>query len=190
VVGQLLEESWIWSDGSGLADGFQSLGRGHAFAHHEVGGHHGGGSRPAHHAVDDDETAAAFVASLGHRFVDELGGAGKVAGDVGGRMVVDVEAVVGDAVERVLVRVDRHVTLGRVQDVSDPDPAQVVDVLDGVAVAQDDARVDLVAVDPNGAPLVPVGGGQHARHHSVLARPRVDDGVDQIVARPLPPHRG
>ena len=70
-------------------------------------------------------------------------------------MVVDVEAKVADVVERVLGRVDRHVALGRVQHVGNSHAAQVLQVLDGLSVGDEDARVDLVAVDVDRLPLLP-----------------------------------
>ena len=73
-----------------------------------------------------------------------------------------MEAVVGDSVERVFVRVDGHVTLGRVEHVGHPDPPEIVHVLDGVPVAQDHSGVHPVAVDPDGSTLVPVSRSQHA----------------------------
>ena len=73
-----------------------------------------------------------------------------------------MEAVVGDSVERVFVRVDGHVTLGRVEHVGHPDPPEIVHVLDGVPIAQDHSRVHPVTVDPDGSTLVPVSRSQHA----------------------------
>ena len=70
-------------------------------------------------------------------------------------MVVDVEAEVADVVERVLGRVDRHVALGRVEHVGHARAAQVLQVLDGLSVGDEDARVDLVAVDVDRLPLLP-----------------------------------
>ena len=54
-----------------------------------------------------------------------------------------MEPEVGDPVEGVLGGVHGDVALGRVQDVGDPDLFQVLDVLDGFSVAEDDAGVDL-----------------------------------------------
>jgi len=96
-----------------------------------------------------------------------------------------VEAVVGDSVERVFVRVDGHVTLGRVEHVGHPDPPEIVHVLDGVPVAQDHSGVHPVAVDPDGSTLVPVSRSQHAWHDPVFRGPCVDNRVDELIPGPL-----
>ena len=184
MICQLLEKSRIGADGSGLPDGFQCLCGRHSFPHHEKGSHDRGRPGPSHDAVDHDQALAP------DRFVDEFGCAGEISRDVGRRVVVDVETVVRDPIEWIFVRIDRHVALGRVQDVSDPNPAQIVHVLDGVTVAKDDPGVNLIAVNSYGPALGPVRGGDHSGHHAVLSCPRVDYGVDQVVSSPLPGHGG
>ena len=57
--------------------------------------------------------------------------------------IIDVEAVVLDAVAGILGGVDVDVSLGGVEDVGHPDALQIVHVADGVAVAEDDALVHL-----------------------------------------------
>ncbi len=58
-------------------------------------------------------------------------------------VVVHVEAEVADVVQRVLGRVDRHVALRRVQNVRHAHAAEVLQVLDSLAVCQEDAGIDL-----------------------------------------------
>ncbi len=42
-----------------------------------------------------------------------------------------------------------------------------------------------MTVNIDGLPLLPAGCGEEAGHDAVLARPRVHDGVDQVVAGAL-----
>ena len=53
MVGQLLKESGVGSNGPRLSYGLEGLCGGHALLHHEVGRNYGGGSGPAHHTIDD-----------------------------------------------------------------------------------------------------------------------------------------
>ena len=55
-----------------------------------------------------------------------------------------MEAEVGDAVKRILGRIDGDVAFGCVEDVGDSDLLQVLNVLDGLAVAQNDPGVYLI----------------------------------------------
>ena len=69
-----------------------------------------------------------------------------------------METIVFDSVAGVLARVHLHMSLSSVEDVGDSDTLQIVDVADGVAVAEDDAIKHLVTVDPQMSPLVIVTG--------------------------------
>ena len=129
MVCQLLKESGVGPNGPGLAYRLEGLGRGHALLHHEVGGHYCGAARPAHHAVDHHQ-AVAHQALL-----DEVGGASEKPRNVGHGVVVDMEPKVGDPMKRVLGRVDRHVSLGRVEHVGHTDFFQVFHILDCFSVA-------------------------------------------------------
>ena len=66
-----------------------------------------------------------------------------------------MESEVADVVEGVLGRVHGHVPLGRVQHVGHPHAPQVLQVLDGLPVGDEDPRVHLVAVDVDRLPLLP-----------------------------------
>ena len=72
-----------------------------------------------------------------------------------------------------------------VEHVRDPDAPEVVHILDGVAVGQQYSWVDLVAVDVQVPPLLPTGGVPEPGHGPVLTGPRVHDGVNQVIPRPL-----
>ena len=97
-----------------------------------------------------------------------------------------MESIILDPVAGVLGGVDLDVVLGGVEHVCHPDPLEVLHVADRVPVADDDALVDLVAVDAEMSPLIVVTGRLEARQGPVLPRPRVHDGVDQLVPRCLP----
>lgn len=137
MVCQLLKESGVGPYRPRLSNVLQRLSRGHVLLHHEVGGHHGGRAGPTHHAVDHHE--AVSIQGL----VDEVRGAAEEPRDVRHGVVVHVEPEVRDAVQRVLGGVHRHVALSGVEHVGHADAFQVLHVLDGLSVAQDDTRVDL-----------------------------------------------
>ena len=54
-----------------------------------------------------------------------------------------METIVFDSIAWILARVHLHMSLRGVEDVGDSDTLQIVDVADGVAVAEDDALVHL-----------------------------------------------
>ena len=69
-----------------------------------------------------------------------------------------METIIFNSIAGVLARVHLHMSLCSVEDVGDSDTLQIVDVADGVAVAEDDAIKHLVTVDPQMSPLVIVTG--------------------------------
>lgn len=133
--------------------------------HDEVSRDAGGRPGPSHDAVDDYDTAGVDSAR------DELGGPVEVAGDVGDGKIIDMEAVIVDAVAAELGGVDSDVALGCVEDVCDADALEVVDVLDGFAIGEYDAFVNFVTVDANVPSLVEIGCGFKSWHHPVLPSP-------------------
>ena len=119
--------------------------------------------------------------------------------------IINMETVIFDSVAGVLARVHLHMSLRGVEDVGDSDSLQIVDVADGVAVAEDDAIKHLVTVDPQMSPLVIVTGWlktwwwswEYLRwwvlttwQWSVFSCSRVNDGVNQLVSGCLSWYRG
>jgi len=96
-----------------------------------------------------------------------------------------MEAVIFDAITRILGRVHVHVSLGSVEHVGDSDTLEIVDVADGVAVAEDDPVVHLVTVYPQMSSLVVVTGGLESWQWSVLSGSRVHNRVYQLVSSSL-----
>ena len=66
------------------------------------------------------------------------------------------------------------------------DPLQIVDVADGVAIAQNDSVVNFVTVNSKMSPLVVVTGRLEAWQRSVLPGPGVDYRVYQFISCRLP----
>lgn len=149
-IRELLKESSIWPNRSRLPHEFQSLLCRHVVLHYEVSSDASSGPGPSHHTVDHHDTASVDSAR------DELTGPVEVSGDVGGWHVIHVESVVVDAVASELGGVDGDVALCGVEDVGDTDALEVVHVLDGFSVGEDDAVVNLVAVDADVSSLVEV----------------------------------
>ena len=65
-----------------------------------------------------------------------------------------MESIILDPVAGVLGRVDLDVVLGSVQHVCDPDPLEIVHVADRVPIPDDDAIMNLVAVDAEMPPFI------------------------------------
>lgn len=132
-----MQKTRIGSDGSVLPDRLQSLCRSHSFLIHQISSHDGSRSGPPHDTIDHHGAPA----SCG--LINEVGRSDEVSGDVCRWVVIDVESEVTDVVRRESGRVDRHVAFGCVQHVGHADAAKVVDVLDGFAIGQVDARIHL-----------------------------------------------
>ena len=81
---------------------------------------------------------------------------------------------------------DTRADLRCVEHVGHSDPLQIVDVADGVAIAQNDSVVNFVTVNSKMSPLVVVTGRLEARQWSVFPGPRVNYRVDQLVPGCLP----
>lgn len=106
------------------------------------------------------------------------------------RQIVNVESVILDPVAGVLGGVDLDMVLRSVEHVGHPDPLEIVHVADRVTVADDDAVMDLVAVDAEMPPFIVITGRLESRQWPVFPRPRVHDRVDQLVPRSLSGDRG
>ena len=92
-----------------------------------------------------------------------------------------MEPKVVDILQRIFRRIDGHMTLSRIQDVRHTHRLEVVHILDGVTVSQEDARIHLIAVHFDGSSLLPIGDVSESWHWTIFASSRVDDRVDQIV---------
>lgn len=128
---------------------------------HEVCGHGGGGPRLAEEAVDKDQADAEALRTVdkGHNFV-------KRTGDRGLGEVRDAKSLVANALLGKLGWRDVHIVLRHVQDVGDAQLDEVLDVLHCLAGADNDAGVDLVAVDPVANSLAEILFGVDSGHHT------------------------
>ena len=81
-----------------------------------------------------------------------------------------MESIILDPVAGVLGGVDLDVVLGRVEHVGDTDPLEIVHVADRVPVTDDDAIVDLVAVDAEMPPFIVITGRLEACQQGYLLR--------------------
>ena len=97
-----------------------------------------------------------------------------------------MESVILDSVAGILGGIHLDVVLRRVEDVCDPNPLEIVHVADSVPVTDDNPLVDLVAVDAEMSPLIVITRRFKSWQWPVLPRPRVDNGVYQLVPRGLP----
>ena len=77
-----------------------------------------------------------------------------------------------------------------VEHVGHSDPLQIVDVADGVAIAQNDSVVNFVTVNSKMSPLVVVTGRLEAWQRSVFSGPGVDYRVYQFISCRLPRYGG
>ena len=156
VLEKLSHESRIGSHGGPTTPHHvDGLSHAHGPLGHEEGDDDGRGSRPAHHAAHDEHgrllgrarrVATRRASRLGQRAVHVVDGAGEEARDVGARVIVDVEAEVGDLVTREVGALDDHVALRRVDHVGGADALQEGETSNGSAVGQVHARVDEVGV--------------------------------------------
>jgi len=96
-----------------------------------------------------------------------------------------VESIILDPVAGVLGGVDLDVVLGRVEHMCHTDTLEIVHVADRVPISDDDALMDLVAVDAEMPPFIVITSRLEAWQWSVFPRPRVNDRVDQLVPRCL-----
>ena len=93
-----------------------------------------------------------------------------------------MEAIIFDAIARILCRIDIHVSLSSVEDVGHSNALEIVDVTDGVTVAEDDAIIDLVTIYPQVSSLVIITGRLESWQWPVFSCPRVDNRVYQLVS--------
>ena len=73
-------------------------------------------------------------------------------------------------------------SLSSVEDVGHSNALEIVDVTDGVTVAEDDAIVDLVTIYPQVSSLVIITGRLESWQWPVFSCPRVDNRVYQLVS--------
>ena len=81
-----------------------------------------------------------------------------------------MESIILDPIAGVLCWVDLNVVLGSIEHVGDTDPLEIVHVADRVPITNDDAIVDLVAVNAEMPPFIVITGRLETWQQGYLLR--------------------